>query len=551
MKIRTHLFLCAASGFVASSLLHAQGGPPPANKEAQVTNVPFERILNASKEPQNWLTYSGGLSSQRYSELTQITPDNVKNLALKWVFQSRSLEKHEVTPLVVDGVMYTVQGINDVFALDAATGKTLWSYAHKPVADARNCCGQETRGLAIAGDKVFLAALDDRMIALDAKTGKEIWNVQAADPKEKYSFTHAPLVIKDKVIEGVAGGEFGVRGFIAAFDVNTGKEVWRFNTVPGPGEPGNETWAGDSWKHGGAPIWETGSYDPATNLTFWGTGNPGPDWNGDGRLGDNLYSCSVIALDADTGKLKWHYQFSPHNEFDWDSTQVPVLADIQWKGNPRKVMLWANRSGMFYVLDRTSGEFLFGKPFVKTNWWAGFDEKGRPIHAQGKEPTTAGVLIYPGNQGATNWYNPSFSPRTGLFYIPTWENSSTTYVKDQEPPEFHSGQTFSGKFPQGGSKDDDVYSAVRAIDPQTGDKKWDFRLDAPSTEAGIMTTASDLLFSGGRDGQFYALDARTGKKLWETNLGPSVSAGPMTYSVNGKQYVSIQGGTSLFTFALQ
>ncbi len=413
MKTRAIVFLCAASG-----LLRAQGGPPPASKTAPVTNVPFERIVNANKEPQNWLTYSGGLSSQRYSELKQITPDNVKNLTLKWVFQSRSLEKHEVTPLVVDGVMYTVQGINDVFALDAVTGKTLWTYAHKPSADARNCCGQETRGLAIAGDKVFLAALDDRMIALDAKTGKEVWNVQAADPKDKYSFTHAPLVVKDKVIEGVAGGEFGIRGFIAAFDVNTGKEVWRFNTVPGPGEPGNETWAGDSWKHGGAPIWETGSYDPATNLTFWGTGNPGPDWNGDGRLGDNLYSCSVIALDADTGKLKWHYQFSPHNEFDWDSTQVPVLADIQWKGSPRKVMLWANRSGMFYVLDRTNGQFLFGKPFVKTNWWAGFDEKGRPIHAQGKEPTTAGVLIYPGNQGATNWYNPSFSPRTGFVLHP-------------------------------------------------------------------------------------------------------------------------------------
>lgn len=545
MKTRAILLLCAAG------LLRAQGGPPQANREAKVTDVPWERILHADREPQNWLTYSGGYASDRYSELKQITPDNVKDLTLKWVFQSHSLEKHEVTPLVVDGVMYTIQSPNDVIALDALTGKTIWSYAHKPDPEARNCCGQMTRGLAILGDKIFLATLDAHMIALNAKTGKEVWNVQAADPKEKYSFTHAPLVIKDKVIEGTAGGEFGIRGFIAAWDVNTGKEAWRFYTVPGPGEPGHETWAGDSWMHGGAPLWVTGSYDPETNLTFWGVGNPGPDWNGDGRLGDNLYSCSVIALDADTGKIKWHYQFSPHNEFDWDSVQVPVLANIQWHGAPRKVMLWANRSGMFYVLDRTNGEFLLGKPFVKVNWATGFDEKGRPIRAPGAEPTKEGTLIYPGNQGATNWYNPSFSPRTGLFYIPTWENSSTTYIKNEQPPEFHSGQTFSGVFPKGGSKTDEVYSAVRAIDPQTGEKKWDFRLDAPSTEAGILTTASDLLFSGGRDGQFFALDARSGKPLWQTNLGPSVSAGPITWAVNGKQYVSIQAGAALFTFTLR
>ena len=447
--------------------------------------------------------------------------------------------------------MYTVQGINDVIALNAVTGKTIWTHAYKPSPDARNCCGQETRGLAILGDKIFLAALDTHMIALDAKTGKEIWNVQIADPKEKYSFTHAPLVIKDKVIEGTAGGEFGIRGFIVALDVNTGKEAWRFYTVPGPGEPGHETWAGDSWMHGGAPVWVTGSYDPATNLTFWGVGNPGPDWNGDARLGDNLYSCSVVALDADTGKLKWYYQFSPHNEFDWDSTQVPVLADMQWKGSPRKVMLWANRSGMFYVLDRTTGEFLLGKPFVKVNWNTGFDEKGRPIRAPGIEPTKEGTLVYPGNQGATNWYNPSYSPQTGLFYIPTWENSSSTYVKDQEPPEFHSGQTFSGAFPKGGSKADDFYSAIRAIDPKTGEKKWDYRLSAPQTEAGVLTTTSNVLFSGGRDGAFYALDARDGKLLWETNLGPSVSSGAMTFSVAGKQYVSVQAGSSLFTFGLR
>jgi alcohol dehydrogenase (cytochrome c) len=534
-----------------SGLLQAQSTTSPPNKEAPVTLVPFERIVAASQtEPQNWLTYSGSYSSQRFSNLAQITSENVNNLTLKWVFQARSLEKHEVTPLVVDGVMYTVQGINDVVALNAVTGKPFWIHSYKPTPGTHNCCGQLTRGLAILRDKIFLAALDTHMIALDAKTGKEVWNVQVADPKEKYSFTHAPLAIKDKIIEGPSGGEYGIRGFVAAFDANTGKEVWRFNTVPGPKEPGNETWAGDSWKHGGGPIWVTGSYDPETNLTFWGVGNPGPDWNGDGRLGDNLYSCSVIALDADTGKLKWHYQFSPHNEFDWDSVQIPVLADFGWNGSPRKLMLWANRSGVFYVLDRTSGEFLLGKPFAKTNWLMGFDEKGRPIRTPGIVPTKEGTLVFPGNQGATNWYSPSYSPRTGLFYIPVWENGSTIYFKDKEPPAFHSGQSFYGLWPKI-LEGEDSFSAIRAIDPRTGEKKWDYRLTAPSTEAGVLTTAGNVLFSGGRDGAFYALDARDGTLLWETNLGPSVSAGPITYAVDGKQYVSIQAGSALFTFALR
>ncbi|MBZ5633500.1 MAG: PQQ-dependent dehydrogenase, methanol/ethanol family [Acidobacteriia bacterium] len=549
---------CVLAFVSLTGLLFAQGGRGPVNREAPVTNVPFERILKANQEPQNWLSYSGGTMSQRHSALTQITPANAKDLTLKWVFQSRSLDKHEVTPLVVDGVMYTIQSPNDVIALDAATGKTIWTYFHKPAAGTVNpCCGNLSRGVAILGDKLFLASLDAQMIAINAKTGKELWKTQAADYKQQYSFTVAPLVVKDKVITGVAGGEHGIRGFIAAYDVNTGNEVWRFNTVPGPGEAGYDTWLGkdgkpnDSYLHGGAPIWVTGSYDPDTNLTMWGTGNAGPDWNGDARLGDNLYSSSVVALDADTGKLKWHYQFSPHNEFDWDATQVPVLADIQYQGRPRKVMLWANRNGMFYVLDRTSGQFLLGKPFTKVNWATGFDEKGRPMAAPGIVPTKEGTLVYPGNQGGTNWYNPSFSPATGLFYIPAWENSSSTYVKGEEPPEFHEGQSFTGTFPRGGSANENEFSSIIAMDPNTGERKWTFRLSAPSTEGGILTTASNVLFGGGRDGQFVALDARDGKLLFETNLGPSVSAGPMSYQVGGKQYISIQAGNSLYTFALR
>ena len=553
MTTRLFLFITITAPLWAQG---RRGGPQ--NREAPVTPVPFERILRANQEPQNWLTYSGNLNGQRHSPLTQIGPANARDLTLKWVFQSRSLDKHEVTPLVIDGVMYTVQSPNDVIALDAATGKTIWQYSHKPAEGTRNpCCGNLTRGVAILGDKLFLAGLDAKMIALDAKTGKELWNTQIADYTQQYAMTVAPLVVKDKVISGVAGGEHGVRGFLAAYDVNTGQEVWRFNTVPGPGEAGYETWLGkdgqpnDSYLHGGAPIWITGSYDPETNFTLWTTGNAGPDYNGDNRLGDNLYSSSVIAVDADTGKLKWHYQFSPHDEFDWDATQVPVLADIDFKGAPRKAMMLANRNGVFYVLDRTNGQFLSGTSFTKTNWYTGFDEKGRPMRTPGVLPTLAGTLVYPGNQGGTNWYNPSFSPVTGLFYIPAWENSSSTYRKGEDPPEFREGQSFVGLGPQRGGTGDDVFSSIIAMDPNTSTRKWTFRLSAPSTEGGVLTTASNLLFAGGRDGQFVALDARDGKLLWETNLGPSVSAGPMTYMVNGRQYVSIQCGTALYTFTLR
>jgi alcohol dehydrogenase (cytochrome c) len=301
--------------------------------------------------------------------------------------------------------------------------------------------------------------------------------------------------------------------------------------------------------NGGAPIWVSGSYDPEANLMYWGTGNPGPDWDGRGRLGDNLYSCSVIAINPDTGELVWHYQFSPHNEFDWDATQTPVLVDAEWEGEDRQLMLFANRNGVFYVLDRVTGEFLSGRSFVRTNWVDGFDENGRPNEVA--FTSQEGTLIYPGNQGGTNWYPPSYSPSTGLFYVPTWENSSTTYVIGEEPPEFHEGENFTGLFPQGGNSDDDTYSAVRALDPVTGEKVWDFVQGPPTTESGIMTTASDLLFSGARDGQFYALDAESGELLWETRLGSSVEAGPMTYAVDGDQYVSIQVGHTLFTFGLR
>jgi len=521
--------------------------------------VSFDRILGAAKEPNNWLTYSGGVMSQRYSGLTQVTPDNVKNLELQWMFQARSLEKYEATPLVVDGVMYTIQDPDDVVALDAVTGRVFWMFNYTPSKDARPCCGRLSRGVAVLGDTLFLGTIDARLIALDAKSGRPLWNVQVGKPEAGYAITHAPLIIKDKVIVGVAGGEYGIRGYIAAFDVKTGREVWRFYTIPGAGEPGNETWKGDSWKHGGASVWVTGSYDPDLNLTYWGIGNPGPDWNGDDRGGDNLYSDCVVALDADTGNLKWYYQFSPHDEFDYDSVQVPVLVDGEWQGRPRKMMLWANRNGLFYVLDRASGQFLLGKPFAKVTWMNGFDERGRPMKVPSAASNRDGTLIFPGNQGATNWYNPSYSPRTGLFYIPTWDDYSSLFVK--QDAEYKEGQTFGGGGPRNTGpptvtgafnyrKEGDQYGAIRAIDPKTGNRKWEFKMD-DVTQAGVLTTASDLLFSGGNEGYFFALDARNGSLLWKSAVGGRVTSGPMTYSVGGRQYIAVCAGNALFVYALR
>jgi alcohol dehydrogenase (cytochrome c) len=522
--------------------------------------VSFDRILGANKEPQNWLTYSGSAMSQRHSPLTQVTPENVKNLELQWVYQARSLEKFEATALVVDGILYTVQAPNDVIALDAATGRVFWTYQFTPSPAARPCCGRVNRGLAILGDTLFMGTIDAHLIAIDAKNGKPLWDTTVAKAESGYAITHAPLVVKDKVIVGTAGGEFGIRGFIAAYDVRTGKEAWRFYTVAGPGDPNQKTWAGDSWKTGGGSVWVTGSYDPQLNLTYWGIGNPGPDWNGDSRAGDNLYTDSVVALDADSGKLKWYYQFSPHDEFDYDSVQVPVLADMQWKGTPRKVMLWANRNGLFYALDRTSGEFLLGKPFVEVNWMSGFDEKGRPMRVPGKVPSKEGTLISPGNQGGTNWYSPSYSPRTGLFYIPTWAGYSSTYAK-VDGEEYTEGRRYAGGLArqqvpfgqqtrQNFRKEDEGHGAIRALDASTGERKWEFKMNEV-TDAGVLTTASDLLFSGGREGYFFALDARNGDLLWKAAVGGAVASGPMTYSTGGRQYVAVAAGNSLFTFALR
>ena len=365
--------------------------------------------------------------------------------------------------------------------------------------------------------------------------------------------------MKDKILVGVAGGEYGIRGFIAAYDAKTGKEAWRFHTIPGKGEPGNETWAGESWKTGGGSVWVTGSYDAELNLTYWGVGNPGPDWNGDSRAGDNLYSDCVVALDPDTGKLKWHYQFSPHDEFDYDSVQVPVLGDIQIEGRTRKVVMWANRNGVYYVIDRVTGQFLKGKPFTKVTWMNGFDSKGRPLPTPGAAPSREGTLMYPSVQGATNWYSPSYSPRTGLFYVSIWDNTSTYFVKNSD--KYSEGQRYVGGYPRtnfslnrGGQVNtrtaEDGHGALLAVEAATGEEKW--RMDyVDVTDAGVLTTASDLVFSGNREEHFFALDARSGKLLWRTSLGGAIANGPITYGVNGHQFVAVAAGNALYVFGLR
>ena len=506
----------------------------------------------------DWTTYHGSYQSTHYSELNQITAANVKGLELGWVFQARSLEKFEATPLVIGGVMYVTEAPNNVVALDPATGRPFWIYEH-PLPDVTYpCCGKVNRGVAYHEGVIFHGTHDAKVIALDALTGRKKWETTLADHTQGYVFTHAPLIIKDKVLIGAAGGELGIRGFLAALDIKTGREVWRFHTVPGPGEKGNETWAGDSWKHGGAPIWVTGSYDPVLNLTYWGTGNPGPDWNPAVRAGDNLYSDSVLALNPDTGELKWHFQFTPHDEWDFDAVQTAVLVDREWQGRPRKLMYWANRNGFFYVFDRATGEFLRGAPFVKQDWASGLNDKGRPMLNPGRGPSKQGTKTYPGVQGGTNWYAPSYSPRTGLFYVTAWEDYHGTYFTWNQ--EYEKGKWYVGggvKAPVAPTRRDpmmkrgteDGYAAVRALDPVTGKKVWDFPMGDMS-ESGLLTTSADVLFSGNREGHFFALDAKTGKLLWTKYLGGQVIASPVTYLVNGRQHVAIAVGTSLFTFRL-
>ena len=542
-RLRTTLAAAAALITTAAAPLHAQA---PAEGAPMFTPVTWERLVDAADEPHNWLMYNGTLDSQRFSRLDRIDRSNVADLELKWAHHIPQLDRAETTPLVVDGVMFITESPSNVVAVDAATGRPFWRYDHPLPDDLRICCGRNNRGVAILDELLFMSTLDAHLVAIDARTGSLVWNREVADHRGGYSKTAAPLVVKDRVVTGIAGGEFGIRGFLDAYDARTGELEWRTYTIPGPDHPDNLTWAGDSWRTGGSPTWITGSYDPELNLVYWGTGNPGPDWNGEVRPGDNLYSDSVLALDGDTGEMSWYFQFTPHDIHDWDAIQIPVLADIELDGEPRQAMLWANRNGFYYTLDRATGEFLLGEAFAHQTWAEGLDSNGRPIRRPNTSPSRTGTLVAPIAGGATNWWSPAYSPRTGLLYVNAFDGEALFFIRDEEYVE---GDTYLGGGTETPLPIDHYHSAIRAIDPATGEVRWEFPM-TPRSRAGVLATAGDLVFSASVDGYFYALDAENGAPLWQISLGGRVNASPMSYAVGGRQYVTMTIGNTLYTFGL-
>jgi alcohol dehydrogenase (cytochrome c) len=508
--------------------------------------VPYDRIVNAQKEPANWLTYSGDYSGHRYSPLAQITPANVSGLHVKWAHQFEG-GRTETSPIVVDGVMY-ITAPNMAAALDARTGRELWKWTRPIPKDYQSIgFGRVNRGPAILDNRLFVATLDCYLVALDIKNGAERWSAKVEDYKPGYSMTLAPLAIKGKVLVGVSGGEAGIRGFVDAYDAATGTRSWRFWTVPAPGEPGHESWPKDrdSWKTGGGSTWVTGSYDPDTNLVYWGVGNPGPDWNADSRPGDNLYTCSLVALDGDTGALKWHFQFTPHDTHDWDSTHVPVLFEAEVRGVKRKLVAVANRNAFFYVLDRSSGEFIAGRAYAKQTWAKGLDDRGRPMVLPNTEPSAEGTAAWPNLNGATVWFSPSYSPKTGLFYVSVREIGSIYYKREAE---YKPGTFFAG----GGEAsipNTEKSGAIRALEVATGKMRWEFPLHTASW-SGVLSTGGGLVFSGSDEGNFFALDATSGKPLWDFQTGGPIFSNPIAFAVDGKQSIAIAADRVLYVFGL-
>ncbi|MCC6589015.1 MAG: PQQ-dependent dehydrogenase, methanol/ethanol family [Bryobacterales bacterium] len=507
--------------------------------------VAHERIVNAqAKEPGNWLTYSGNFQGHRFSPLAEITPGNVGNLKVRWAYQF-PLSRTQVSPIVADGIIY-VTAPNRAAALDVRTGKQLWQWERPIPPDYQSIgFGRVNRGPAILDDKLFVATLDCYLVALDLKSGQERWSARVEDYKPGYSMTLSPLALKDKVIVGLSGGEAGIRGFIDAYYASTGQRAWRFYTIPGTGEKGNETWAGDSWKTGGASTWVTGAYDPALDLVYWGVGNPGPDWNGDARAGDNLYTCSFVALEADTGKLRWHFQFTPHDTHDWDATHVPLLVDAPVRGQMRKLVVTPNRNAFYYVLDRVTGEFITGRPYAKQTWAKGLDDKGRPVLIPGMEPSEAGTLVWPSLNGATVWFSPSYSPATGLVYVSTREVGSIYYKREAE---YKPGTFFAG----GGETripEKQQWGALRALEATTGKMAWEFKLRS-APWAGVLSTAGGLVLSGTNEGNIFALDAASGKPLWDFQAGGPVFANPISFQIDGRQHIAVTADRVLYVFGL-
>ena len=485
-------------GYVRRLQTHGDGSS--AGKARLDIGVNSERIFSAGSKTDEWLTYSGSLDGHRYTPLNQITSANVSQLRIRWVRQfDTTLPSIEATPIVVGGAIFTTEPPSDTIAVDAINAKSgdlIWRYARKVSADARACCGRFNRGVAVLDSHIYLASMEGYLVCLDANTGKVVWETQVADPSHGYSLSLAPLIVNRSVVVGVAGAEYAIRGFLAAYDAETGKKQWQFDTIPGPGEPGHETWSGDSWRTGGGSTWVTGSYDRSLDLLYWGVGNPAPGYSGDDRVGDNLYTDSVIALHASTGKLAWHFQFTPHDINDWDSTQTPILSDISINGKNRKVICWANRNGFYYVLDRVTGEFLVGVPFVEQNWTKGLDSAGRPIPADAVEVSSAWRLVRPANGGATVFQNAAIDQQRGLIFVPATEGIGMSRKSIHASPEV--GELFLGS---GGAfvTSAPTVSVVRALDAATGTKKWEYfspmRLQNP-TAAGTFSY-SGLLATGG------------------------------------------------------
>ena len=496
----------------------------------------------------DWASYHGDPSGNRFSKLTQIDKANVGRLAPKWTFTLPNITPLENTPVVVEGIMY-VSSANEVYGLDAGSGRSLWHYRRDRTKGlVGNASGGFNRGVAISGNRLFMLTDNAHIISMNRFNGELLWETEMADWHQNYNATSAPLVVGDLVITGTAGGDEGARGFLAAFEAATGKEVWRFWTVPKPGEPGSETWQGKSSEHGSGATWMTGTYDPQLDLVYWPTGNPGPDLNGDSRAGDNLYSDCILALEAKTGRLKWYYQFTPHDVHDWDAEEPPVLVDTNWHGKPRNLLIQANRNGFFYVFDRSSGELLLAKPFAKKlNWAKEIGRDGSPVLNQLPEAPNGDTYVCPGMAGATNWYSTSFNPGTGLYYIQVHERCN---IFSKQAMEWEAGKPFMGGSVRS-LANESLEKSVRAIDIQTGATAWDLLQSGKSFgSAGLFSTASGLVFFGENSGSFMAADASTGKVLWEFSANQGWRASPMTYMFDNRQYVAIAAGTGIIAFAL-
>jgi alcohol dehydrogenase (cytochrome c) len=496
----------------------------------------------------NWISYNGDYSGRRYSSLDQINAANVAQLHAEWVFHAQNSNRLETTPVVVDGMMF-VTAANEASALDARTGRVVWHHA-RPNSEGLidDASSHLNRGVAIWHDRVFMETDNAHLLSLDARSGAQIWDVAYADWNKNYGATSAPLVVKDKVLVGTSGGDDGVRGFVAAFDALSGKLAWRLWTIPAPGEFGSESWPQNMYLRGGGTTWMPGTYDPSLNLIFWGTSNPAPDFNDDVRPGDDLYTDCVLAIDPDTGKLKWYFQFTPHDLFDYDAVETPMLIDAVYRGEARKLLVEANRNGYLYILDRTNGKFLSAVPFVeKLNWAKGIDEQGRPIRTEVR-PTPEGTRVCPGYSGATNWYSPSYDEATHLVYFLSLEQCQIYFSKPTE--EFREGKAFYSTGVKRIPKEE-AQKVLVAYSLDTGSFAWKFAQSGRGrSSGGTMTTAGGLLFFGDDAGSLEAIDARTGKALWHFNTGQDMSASPMAYAVAGKQYVAVAAGSDVFSFTL-